>query len=29
MLTLRLGAPARLTAEGSGTLNILEPTVRP
>jgi muramoyltetrapeptide carboxypeptidase len=29
MLTLPLGAPARLTAEGSGTLNILEPTVRP
>jgi len=29
MLTLPLGAPARLIAEGSGTLNILEPTVRP
>lgn len=29
MLTLPLGAPARLTAEGRGTLNILEPTVRP
>jgi len=29
MLTLPLGVPARLTAEGQGTLNILEPTVRP
>jgi muramoyltetrapeptide carboxypeptidase len=29
MLTLPLGAPARLTAEGQGTLEILEPTVRP
>jgi muramoyltetrapeptide carboxypeptidase len=29
MLTLPLGTPARLTAEGRGTLNILEPTVRP
>jgi len=29
MLTVPLGAPARLLAEGSGTLNILEPTVRP
>lgn len=29
MLTVPLGAPARLTAEASGTLNILEPTVRP
>ena len=29
MLTLPLGAPARLIAEGGGTLNILEPTVRP
>jgi len=29
MLTLPLGVPARLTAEGSGTLNILEPSVRP
>jgi muramoyltetrapeptide carboxypeptidase len=29
MLTLPLGAPARLIAEGSGRLNILEPTVRP
>jgi muramoyltetrapeptide carboxypeptidase len=29
MLTLPLGAPARLISEGSGTLNILEPTVRP
>ena len=29
ILTLPLGAPARLVAEGSGTLNILEPTVRP
>jgi muramoyltetrapeptide carboxypeptidase len=29
MLTLPLGAPARLTAEGQGTLEFLEPTVRP
>jgi muramoyltetrapeptide carboxypeptidase len=29
MLTLPLGVPARLTAEGQGTLKILEPTVRP
>ena len=29
MLTLPLGAPARIIAEGSGTLNILEPTVTP
>ena len=29
MLTLPLGAPARLVAEGQGTLEILEPTVRP
>jgi len=29
MLTLPLGTRARITAEGSGTLNILEPTVRP
>lgn len=29
MLTLPLGAPVRFTAEGSGTLNILEPTVTP
>jgi muramoyltetrapeptide carboxypeptidase len=29
MLTLPLGAPVRLTAEGQGTLEILEPTVRP
>lgn len=29
MLTLPLGAPTRLSAEGSGTLNILEPTVCP
>lgn len=29
MLTLPLGVPARLTAEASGTLNILEPTVHP
>jgi len=28
MLTLPLGAPARLTAEASGTLEFLEPTVR-
>jgi len=29
MLTLPLGEPARLTAEGSGTLEFLEATVRP
>ena len=29
MLTLPLGVPARLTAEGQGTLEFLEPTVRP
>jgi len=29
MLTLPLGIPARLEAEGSGTLKILEPSVRP
>jgi muramoyltetrapeptide carboxypeptidase len=29
MLTLPLGVPARLVAEGSGTLNILEPAVLP
>ena len=29
MLTLPLGVPARFTAEGQGTLKILEPTVRP
>jgi muramoyltetrapeptide carboxypeptidase len=29
MLTLPLAVPARLIAEGGGTLNILEPTVRP
>ena len=29
LLTLPLGAPARLIADGSGTLNILESTVRP
>lgn len=29
MLTLPLGAPARLIAEGSGTLEFLEPTVSP
>jgi muramoyltetrapeptide carboxypeptidase len=29
LLTLPLGIPARLTAEGSGTLNILEPSVSP
>lgn len=29
MLTLPLGAPARLAAEGHGTLKFMEPTVRP
>jgi len=29
MLTLPLGAPVRLSAEGQGTLEFLEPTVRP
>ncbi|HKF26305.1 MAG TPA: LD-carboxypeptidase [Candidatus Acidoferrum sp.] len=29
MLTLPLGAPARLVAEGQGTLKILEPSIRP
>jgi muramoyltetrapeptide carboxypeptidase len=29
LLTLPLGVPARLTAEGQGKLEILEPTVRP
>jgi len=29
MLTLPLGVPASLVAKGSGTLNILEPSVRP